>query len=99
MPWASTSTAPQLGNLGKNTMTGPGTQNMDITLSRKLKFTERVNGAIRMESYNTLNHTQFSGLDTTLRFDPTGAMYNTAFNTATSARPSRRVQIAVRVQF
>ena len=80
-------------------MTGPGTENMDFTLSRRLKFTERVTGALRLETYNALNHTQFSGVDSTLRFDGTGAMYNTAFNTATSARPARRAQIAFRLQF
>ena len=31
----------QLGNLGKNTITGPGTNNWDMSLYRKIPFTER----------------------------------------------------------
>ena len=99
VPWTVASTAPQIGNLGKNTMIGPGTENVDLSVYRTLKFTERIGGQLRVEGYNALNHTQFSGVDTTLRFDPTGAMYNTSFNTPTSARPPRRIQIALRVNF
>jgi hypothetical protein len=99
VPWASTSTAPQLGNLGKNTMTDFGTSNVDLSVYRNLKFTEKVTGQLRVEGYNAFNHTQFSGSDRTLRFDPTGTMYNTLFNQPTSARPPRRIQIALRIRF
>ncbi len=98
--WSTTSTAPQLGNLGKNTLRGPGTANADLSLYRELRFSERLKGQLRLEGYNALNHTQFSSVDTTLRFNnSTGDMYNTLFNQATGARPSRRVQIALRVNF
>ena len=100
VPWASTSTDPQLGNLGRNTMTGPGTSNVDLSVYRNLKFSEKVTGQLRVEGYNALNHTQFSGVDQTLRFDnTTQAMYNTLFNQPTSARPARRIQIAMRIRF
>ncbi len=98
--WSTTSTAPQLGNLGKNTMTGPGTSNADFNLSRDLKFSERLKGQLRFEAYNALNQTQFTSLDTTLRFNnTTGEMYNTLFNTPTAARPARRIQLALRINF
>jgi hypothetical protein len=99
VPWAVSSTTPQIGNLGKNTIVGPWTNNLDLSVYRTLKFTEKVGGQLRFEGYNALNHTQFSAVDTTLRFDPTGAMYNTLFNTPTSARPARRIQIALRISF
>jgi len=99
VPWKSTSTDPQIGNLGKNTLTGPGTANWDLSLYRSLQFTERFKGQFRIEGYNAFNHTQFSGVDQALRFDPTGAMYNTAFNTPTSARPPRRIQLGLRLYF
>jgi hypothetical protein len=57
------------GDLGVNTLKGPGVNNWDISLYRQMKFTERWNGQLRFESYITFNHTQFSGLDTTARFD------------------------------
>jgi hypothetical protein len=99
VPWATTSKDPQLGNLGKNTMYGPGTNNWDLSIYRNLKFTERLNGQLRLESYNTFNHTQFSGYNTSLQFDTKGNQVNAAFDTPNGARPARRVQIAVRLNF
>ncbi len=87
------------GNLGVNTLRGPGVNNWDISLYRQMKFTERWNGQLRFESYNTFNHTQFSGLDTTARFDGQGNQINKLFLEPTSARSPRRVQLALRVNF
>ena len=81
-------------------MTGPGTANFDLSVYRSLKFTEKVSGQLRIEGYNAFNHTQFAGVDTTLRYDnATGAMYNMLFSQGTSARPPRRIQIAMRIRF
>ena len=100
LPWSSTSTAPQVGNLGRNTETGFGTANFDLSFYREIKLTERVRSTLRFEGYNALNHTQFSGQDTTIRFDNTsGVNYNTLFSQPTSARPARVIQIALRMQF
>ncbi len=99
VPWAINSNDPQLGNLGRNTMYLPGTNNWDLSAYKNVKITERVLGQFRLESYNTFNHTQFSGLNTTLQFDSTGKMINTAFDTPNGARPPRRMQAAVRITF
>ena len=98
-PWSVASTAPQLGNLGKNTVTGPGTNNWDISLYRKLRFTERFTGQLRFETYNTFNHTQFNAVNSTLQFNTLGQQINTAFMLPTSNRPPRYVQVAFRVMF
>jgi hypothetical protein len=45
-PWTVASTEPQIGNLGKNTVTGPGTEDWVLSLYRKLRFTERVTGQL-----------------------------------------------------
>ena len=34
---------------------------------------------LRLEAFNVLNHTQFSGIDTTARFDQVGAQINALF--------------------
>jgi hypothetical protein len=94
-----TSTDPQYGNLGKNTMTGPGTNNWDLTVYRTFQIKERIRTTLRLESYNTLNHTQFSGINSTAQFDKTGAQVNTAFLLPNGARPARYIQIALRVEF
>jgi hypothetical protein len=100
VPWAIASNAPQFGNLGRNTLYLPGTNNWDLSMYRNITFREgRVRAQLRLETYNTFNHTQFSGLNTNLQFDSTGKMVNTAFDTPNAARPPRRVQLALRVMF
>jgi hypothetical protein len=99
VPWAIASNTPQLGNLGKNTLYGPGTNNWDLSVYKNIRLAERVTSSLRLETYNTFNHTQFAGLNTTLQFDSTGKMINTAFATPNSARPPRRMQIALRITF
>ena len=98
--WLSTSTAPQFGNLGYNTMTGPGTNNWDLSIYRTVPFkNERVRAMLRLETYNTFNHTQFSAINSTPQFNTLGQQVNTAFLLPTTARPARYVQVAMRITF
>jgi hypothetical protein len=75
--WMSTSsfgdpTAPWLGgagqgfgNSGKDAVVGPGLVNLNLTLSKNIQLTghEGPNIELRFESFNTLNHTQWGGID------------------------------------
>jgi hypothetical protein len=97
--WTVASTAPEMGNLGRNTETGPGTNNWDLSMYRNIHLRERVILQLRFESYNTFNHTQFSSIDPTMRFDSTAKQVNTAFDLPNAARPPRRIQIALRLTF
>jgi len=99
VPWSVASTAPQLGNLGRNTITGPGVNNWDLSLYRRLHLTEHLMGQLRFETYNTFNHTQFSAVDEALKFDPQGSQANPGFDQPTAARPPRRIQVAFRLSF
>ncbi len=89
------------GNLGTNTLRGPGFFNWDISVFRNIRFKESRNLELRFESYNTLNHPQFSSLSTTARFDTAGTTTQTdpLFLQPTSARSPRRIQLAVRFNF
>ncbi|HEY1493569.1 MAG TPA: carboxypeptidase regulatory-like domain-containing protein [Candidatus Solibacter sp.] len=98
-PGYSSVTTPTQGNVGKNVLRGFGTNNWDVSIYRNLNITERLHGQLRFETYNTLNHTQFSGIDGSVKFDATHAQINPLFMQATSARPPRRAQIAVRLNF
>ena len=99
-PWLVSGTDPQYGNLGKNTVTGPGTENWDLSLYRTVPFREgRVRAMIRIETYNAFNHTQFSGINSTAQFNTAGQQINTAFLLPNAARPPRLMQIAMRVTF
>ena len=53
----------------------------------------------RAELYNAFNHTQFSGVDSTARFDPQGNQVNARFGEFLAARPPRRIQFALRFSF
>ena len=89
-----------LGNAAKYVLRGPGRNNWDISMFKDFKMTERFRASFRCESYNTFNHTQFSGLDLTARFDVTsGAQTSPTFGNLTSAGLARRMQLALRVNF
>lgn len=87
------------GNAGAGILRGPGFANLDLSLYRVLKLTERRTLQLRFESYNTLNHTQFSGVSQTARFDAAGAQIDPLFLQPTSSRSPRRVQLALRLNF
>jgi hypothetical protein len=48
-----------VGNLGRNTFTGPGYAEWNPSLVKVFRFTERVTLDFRAESFNVLNHTNF----------------------------------------
>ncbi len=98
--WQSPSPAPEFGNLGQNTMTGPGTENLDLSIYRVIPFKEgRASAMLRLETYNTLNHTQFNAINSSAQFSTLGAQVNTQFLLPTGARPARYVQLAARITF
>ena len=47
------------GNVGRNTMTGPGFQDVDASLQKVFKPTERINVQARAEVFNLLDHANF----------------------------------------
>ena len=53
----------------------------------------------RWEIYNVFNHTQFSGVDTTARFDPAGNQVNAQFGRITSTRLPRVMQFGLIFKF
>jgi hypothetical protein len=48
-----------IGNLGRNTFTGPAFVSWDTSVHKKIKITERVGAEFRAEAFNVLNHTNF----------------------------------------
>jgi hypothetical protein len=89
-----------VGNAARTVIRGPGVNNWDIALFKTFPVNERMRFQFRCETYNTFNHTQFSGLDTTARFDPaTGQQVNARFGELTGARPARIMQLGVRFLF
>jgi hypothetical protein len=52
--------AQQVGNVGRNSMIGPGFFNMNFALSKTTQFTERIVMQLRLETVNTTNTPQFA---------------------------------------
>ena len=88
----STPAAFTYGNVGRNTVYGPGMQTLDVALHREFALTEKLRFQIRGELFNALNHTN---LGTPNRFVNTPQ-----FGTITeAATPGREVQLGARISF
>jgi len=89
-----------IGNAARTLIRGPGINNWDIAAFKNFPLGEKVRLQFRAEFYNAFNHTQFSGLDATARFDTaTGEQVNRRFGEFTAARNPRQIQFALRVFF
>ncbi|MDT5268741.1 MAG: hypothetical protein QOH49_927 [Acidobacteriota bacterium] len=88
----STPAAFTFGNVGRNTVYGPGMQTLDVALHREFAVTEKLRFQLRGELFNALNHTN---LGTPNRFVNTPQ-----FGTITeAATPGREVQLGARISF
>ncbi|HET8548523.1 MAG TPA: carboxypeptidase regulatory-like domain-containing protein [Bryobacteraceae bacterium] len=88
------------GNAPKDVFRGPGHNNWDISLVKRfLLLSESRSLQFRWEMYNAFNHTQFSGVDSTARFDPEGKQVNGRFGQVTSTRSARVMQASLRFTF
>ena len=87
------------GNAGVGILTLPGMNNWDASLYRRIRLDEKRYLQLRFETYNTLNHTQFSNVQRQARFDATGAQVDPTFLEPTAARSARRIQLALRLQW
>jgi Carboxypeptidase regulatory-like domain len=92
-PLAFSAPAPYtLGNVGRNTVYGPGMQTLDVAIGRSFAIRETARLQVRLEAFNGLNKVN---LGTPNRF------VNTAqFGTITeSSTPGRQVQVSARFSF
>lgn len=87
-----------LGNVGPGVLRQPGINNWDISIYREVKATERIRGQLRLETYNTMNHTQFTNVNTTARFQGQNQVDPTFLQPTAAANP-RRLQLALRLNF
>jgi hypothetical protein len=87
------------GDAGKNTFRGPGLNNFDMSLFKNMRFTERFKGQLQVQTYNTLNHTQFTSINTSATFTTAGVQTNGLFGQYTAAGNPRQMQMVFRVTF
>lgn len=70
-------TGVRFGTVGRNTMRGPGVVNMDLSLYRTFKLTEKFNLQFRAECFNLSNTPHFAFPDTDANSDTFGQITET----------------------
>jgi len=91
---AASFTAPAAGQFGtasRNSIEGPGTEVVDVSLSRTVQLGETRSFEARVTGANALNIVQYSGINTTLN-SPT-------FGQVTAAAPMRTLTVTARYRF
>ncbi|HJZ95336.1 MAG TPA: carboxypeptidase regulatory-like domain-containing protein [Candidatus Solibacter sp.] len=89
-----------LGNTPGTFGRGPGLNNWNLSLFKNIRVRERLNMQFRAEAYNAFNHTQFSTVNVSPKWNyTTGAQTGAQFGQITAARDPRIMQFALRLQF
>jgi len=85
------STTGTWGTLAHNALRGPGRDNWNLSVFKTFAFTETAGFQLRLETFNTFNHTQFQGVNNNFG--------QGTFGEFTSAYPARIVQLGGKVYF
>jgi Carboxypeptidase regulatory-like domain/TonB dependent receptor-like, beta-barrel len=96
------------GNSGRNILRQPGLNNWDLGIGKSFAFTERIGFQLRLETFNTFNHSQYAiDTGTTLlgvasvdnNVNDVAPAANTNYGRVTYARPGRIVQLGGKITF
>ena len=80
------------GNVGRNTVYGPGMQTLDVAVVRAFQIAEQASFEFRAEAFNALNHSNFG--------TPNRFVNTPQFGTITeAATPGRELQLSARLSF
>ena len=96
----------RFGTMKRNSLVGPGFENVDLSLIKNTKITERVTSELRVEFFNILNHPNLGqpntpgSVNSVLSPGQTnfGVITNTRFPTGDSGS-ARQIQFAVKFKF
>jgi hypothetical protein len=81
------------GNAGRDAVVRPGRLNFNLSLFKTIPFKQEGGPSLqlRFETFNTFNHTQFSGMD--------AASHDANFGQLTSSYDARRMQLGAKLTF
>jgi hypothetical protein len=86
------------GNVGRDTLIGPGIENVNVALEKTFKPTEKISTTFRAEMFNMLNHTNL-GLPNTSALTSAGAPNPAAGVITYTTTSSRQIQFGLRIGF
>ncbi len=98
-----------VGNLGRDTLTGPGYNDLDLSLTKTTPLTEHVRTQFRAEFFNILNHTNLqTPAETVFSSGPTqgtaanqtaAVVTSPTAGVVTTAATSRQIQLGLKLLF
>jgi hypothetical protein len=88
------------GDLGRNVLVGPGFANVDMSVSKTTKITERLSHELRVEAFDLFNHPNFSNPNLTAQVGNSNFGVIKATRAPTGdAGSSRQIQFAMKLIF
>jgi hypothetical protein len=87
------------GNVGRDSLTGPGSAEVDFSATRNAHLTERLGLQFRAEFFNILNHTNLSTPNEVVYTSATSGISPTAGVVTATSTTSRQIQFGAKVQF
>ena len=84
----------QLGNAPRRFFYGPGIENVDLALIKRVSFEKTRHLEIRLEAFNAFNHPQFHGAGAV-----DGNIVSPTFGAITTAAAPRFIQLAAKFSF
>jgi hypothetical protein len=85
------------GNVGRNTLRGPGLVETDVSASKKFSLSERLGLQFRAEIFNLFNHTNFNTPNLVVFAAATGGPSPTAGVITSTGTTSRQVQFGLKL--
>jgi hypothetical protein len=89
------------GNLGRNTLIGPGRSTVDFLVNKHFRIREGQDLEFRSEFFNLFNHVNLADPDATTRriFDTNGRLVGPAGKITQTTTPSRQIQFGLKYVF
>jgi hypothetical protein len=87
------------GNLGRDTLVGPGAAELDFSLLKTTAISERFKLQFRAEFFNILNHTNFSTPNTIVFSSASALPSPTAGVITATSTTSRQIQLGLKLLF
>lgn len=89
----------QYGTVGRDVLTGPNLFNMDLSLVKSYKISERLSAQFRAEAFNILNNVNFALPGNLTVFTAGGVVPPNVGQITRTTTPSRQLQFALKLQF
>ena len=87
------------GNLGRNTVIGPGLVDLDLSLMKDIPLNERMHLQFICQFFNALNHPNFGAPANVVFSDTTGVPLPNFGVISQTATTSRQLQFALKLLF